>query len=272
MIYDGHVHTPFCPHGTSDSLESYAARALELGYSGLTFTEHAPLPEGFRDPVPEKDSAMSLEKLPEYIEAVQKIKLKFKNRLDIRIGLEVDYIEGFEKETASFLQKYGPLLDDSILSVHFLKVGQRFFCLDYSLAGFEALLAAMGGSVEQLYLRYFQTVKMSALAELGAYKPSRLGHITLPAKYQQVYSAPSAADPSFLELITIISKNKMAIDYNGAGVNKTYGGTPYPFNRYALEVIKMGIPLVYGSDAHQAADLGQGYEQLIDPQRLAVPF
>ncbi|HHY21833.1 MAG TPA: PHP domain-containing protein, partial [Bacilli bacterium] len=57
IFHDGHVHTPFCPHGSKDELEEYVLRAIELGLTGLTFTEHAPLPLSFEDPTPEQDSA-----------------------------------------------------------------------------------------------------------------------------------------------------------------------------------------------------------------------
>ncbi|WP_347862569.1 PHP domain-containing protein [Salimicrobium sp. PL1-032A] len=51
---DGHVHTPFCPHGSEDALKTYVEKAISLGYTSVTFTEHAPLPPGFQDPAPAK--------------------------------------------------------------------------------------------------------------------------------------------------------------------------------------------------------------------------
>ena len=44
MKRDGHIHTPFCPHGTKDSFEEYIEKALSLGFKEISFTEHAPLP------------------------------------------------------------------------------------------------------------------------------------------------------------------------------------------------------------------------------------
>ena len=58
MRRDGHIHTPYCPHGTNDTFHDYVETALGLGFEEITFTEHAPLPKGFNDPTPAKDSGM----------------------------------------------------------------------------------------------------------------------------------------------------------------------------------------------------------------------
>jgi len=43
MIADGHIHTPFCPHGTADTFEQYIEWFLEHQVDEISFTEHAPL-------------------------------------------------------------------------------------------------------------------------------------------------------------------------------------------------------------------------------------
>ena len=45
MKRDGHIHTPFCPHGTTDSFETYIEKAIANNFTEITFTEHAPLPQ-----------------------------------------------------------------------------------------------------------------------------------------------------------------------------------------------------------------------------------
>ena len=127
IIHDGHVHTPFCPHGSKDRLESYIEKAIELNIKGITFTEHAPLPLDFLDPVPEKDSAMNWENLIPYIQEIQQLKEKYKRELTILLGLEVDFIEGYEEQTRKILDEAGPYLDDAILSVQFLKHNNSYF-------------------------------------------------------------------------------------------------------------------------------------------------
>ena len=64
---DGHVHSPYCLHGSKDSFQTYIEKAIASGIEEISFTEHFPLPNGFEDPVKEKDSSMDLESLEKYI-------------------------------------------------------------------------------------------------------------------------------------------------------------------------------------------------------------
>ena len=72
---DGHIHTPFCPHGTTDPFEKYIEKAIDNNFSQITFTEHAPLPTNFVDPTPDKDSGMNPKLLTAYIEKLKQLKV-----------------------------------------------------------------------------------------------------------------------------------------------------------------------------------------------------
>ena len=39
---DGHIHTPYCPHGTDDKFEQYVEKAIKVGLDEISFTEHFP--------------------------------------------------------------------------------------------------------------------------------------------------------------------------------------------------------------------------------------
>jgi histidinol-phosphatase (PHP family) len=65
---DFHVHTNYCPHGSEDKMELYVQAAIKKGLRFLSFTEHAPLPSGFIDPAPGRDSAMQWENVPAYLQ------------------------------------------------------------------------------------------------------------------------------------------------------------------------------------------------------------
>ncbi|WP_194201623.1 histidinol-phosphatase HisJ [Metabacillus mangrovi] len=264
MKIDAHVHTPFCPHGSRDRLSRYAERGIQLGFEELTFTEHAPLPETFSDPVPNKDSALPADQVEAYIKAVQEVKKEYSGEIKINLGFEVDYIEGFEKETAAFLNQYGSIIDDSILSVHFLLAGNAFHCLDFSPEGFKNLCLA-AGSISAAHSLYYRTVGKSITADLGDFKPKRIGHITLVHKFQSLFPVPSAEkDLNDLDrLLDLVKEKGYELDYNTAGLRKEYCKTPYPYREAAELALKKKIPLVYGSDAHASADLGADYHNYV---------
>ncbi|MFD1739321.1 histidinol-phosphatase HisJ [Bacillus salitolerans] len=270
MIADGHIHTPFCPHGTKDSFEDYIERAIDLGYKEMTFTEHAPLPRGFIDPTPTKDSAMDLEDIEKYFTILSDLQKRYQKEIKINKGLEIDYIEGYEEKITDFLNTYGPFMDDSILSVHFLKKDTNYYCIDYSAESFGKMIATFE-TVDAIYQKYFHTLQMSIQADLGNYKPNRIGHITLAYKFQQKYPAHKNFEQEIRAIIKEMSIQKLQLDYNGAGVNKPHYQQPYP-PQHVMDFIKAeGIAFVYGSDAHQASDLGQGLEQLDSTVLLQSP-
>lgn len=259
---DGHVHTSYCPHGTKDSFNEYIERALTLGYTEMSFTEHAPLPKSFEDPAPTKDSAMDFRQLESYLHDLESLKMEYSGQIKINAGLEVDYIEGFEKEISDFLSNYGPYLDDSILSVHFLKKNGQYDCMDYSPEVF-AKMVTRYHSIEAIYHKYYQTVLKAVLIDLGPYKPIRMGHITLVQKFQKKFPTSKSFAPEIIELLHAIKDQQYELDYNGAGTAKPLCREPYPPNWVVDKACELEIPLIYGSDAHQIKELNQGKEQMI---------
>ncbi|MEQ2527032.1 histidinol-phosphatase HisJ [Bacillaceae bacterium CLA-AA-H227] len=263
MKKDGHIHTPFCPHGTKDAFEEYIEKAIQLGFSEISFTEHAPLPEGFVDTTPNQDSGMKLEELDTYFEQLNQLKLIYKDKIRINCGLEVDYIEGFEAQTKDFLNRYGSKLDDAVLSVHFLKHEDTYDCLDYSPNVFEQMIEKYG-SLENVYENYFRTLLKSIHADLGPFKPRRIGHMTLVRKFQKKFPMTHDFRSEILQILQAMKEGSLELDYNGAGISKPLCGETYPPKWVAKEATKLKIPLIYGSDAHQVKELEQGYTDLID--------
>lgn len=270
MKTDGHIHSPYCPHGSDDSFEQYIEAAISLGYQEISFTEHAPLPANFIDPTPDKDSGMNPDYLEPYISDLQKLKVKYKEKIKINIGLEVDYIIHYENETTKFLNKFGQFLDDSILSVHFLHHEGNYYCLDFSVEEF-ARMISIYGSVDKVYKSYYETVKQSVLSDLGPYKPKRIGHMTLITKFQKKYPCNADFSADINQILDLIHDRKMTLDYNGAGINKPFCLEPYPSEWIAKEAAKRKIPLIYGSDAHISRDLNQGYSALVPTITLSSP-
>ncbi len=265
ISYDGHIHSPFCPHGSTDKFEAYVEAAIKFGYKGMTFTEHAPLPLDFHDPVPEQDSGMKREYLPDYFHSIQQLKEKYSGVMNIKCGLEVDYIEGFEEDTKQFLDKIGPQLDDAILSVHFIKHHDEYTCIDYSTESFNELLHSFG-SIEKVHQKYYETVLKSITSNLGNYKPTRIGHITLANKFKKKFPFKGRFETDISKLLDTVKMKSYSLDYNGAGTVKPYCGEPYPPDWVIQEALNRNIPLVYGSDAHSAKGIGQGLEQMLNHQ------
>lgn len=258
MKIDGHIHTPYCPHGSSDTFEQYIQKAISENFTAISFTEHAPLPSNFVDPTPDQDSGMKREYLTPYLNELQGLKEKYKNQISIRIGLEVDYIIGYEQETKNFLNEVGPFLDDAILSVHFLQFNDTYCCIDFSDEVYLQFAQQVGG-VLPLYDLYYDTVRNSIEADLGPYKPKRIGHPTLVHKFQHAHKEQIDDATQIEAILRLMKEAGYTLDANSAGLSKPLCLEPYPPLQWIEFAKSIDVPIVFGSDAHTEKDLHQHY-------------
>jgi histidinol-phosphatase (PHP family) len=264
LKWDGHTHTEFCLHGSGEPAELMIRRAIELGFERYSLTEHPPLPDGFEDPVPDKSCGISWQALDQYLATAWELKKKYSAQIEIRVGLEVDFIPGFETETRRLLEYCGERLEDGILSVHFLPGGDRWRCVDHSAEDFEEGLLRHYGSLEAVYETYWEVVRQSVLAELGPNQPRRMGHLNLPQKFQKKFplADPFQFRPQILEVLDLMQERSLELDLDAAGLVKPDCGEVYPAGWIIAEAHKRGIPLVYGSDTHSLKGVGQRFQEV----------
>lgn len=258
IIRDGHMHSHYCPHGTKDEFYKYIDKALENGLEEITFTEHLVLPKGFIDKKIIEESAPNMEEIEKYFEEVKEVKNLYKDRIKINIGVEVDYIEGLEGKTIEILNRFGNLIEDSILSVHFLKLEDRYHCLDYSIEDFKELIELLGG-IDKVYDKYFETLLKSIKVDLGKFKPKRIGHPTLVRIFNLQYPFEYKNKKLLDEVVKEIKDRGYEIDYNTAGLRKHYCGEVYPSGHFFELVKKYKVKMVHGSDSHTASDVGRDF-------------
>ncbi len=107
-----HIHTYRCGHAGDETDEAYILKALELGAQKLTFTDHAPFPGNpFR-------SRMDYEQLDEYISTLSGLKEKYSEKIEIQIGLEIEYLPDYENYYKELSHKK---------DLQILLMGQHFF-------------------------------------------------------------------------------------------------------------------------------------------------
>ena len=255
FTHDGHVHTPFCPHGTKDPIEHYIQVGIEKGLQRMTFTEHAPFPSTFVDPVPNQDSAMALDRLPDYLDTLRQMK----DVIDLKIGLEVDLLPHLEEETIALLEPYAPLLDEVILSQHFLYVDGTYMPIDYSAETFDELVTMLG-SFENVMKAYYKSLEHGLGFPWENINVARIGHIDLPIKYQKNYDwKRSEVKEEEERLLQVIADRGFGLDFNTAGLRKPDCGEPYVAG-LSKAASELHIPFTLGSDAHLAQDVAAGFD------------
>lgn len=271
MKRDGHTHTEFCPHGNVHDTEELIQKAITLGFKEYSITEHAPIPkqvieQRVGEPLVFTTAAMAETDLSYYFKKMNSLKEKYASDIKINIGFEVDYFEDFEAWTTDFLNEYGSQMDDGILSVHFLSINNELRGIDYTYEDYREGIVKNAGSFQKAQTIYYQTLLRSLEADLGKFKPKRLGHISLCQKFEKHFTEPTnySADSqkAVTQLLTRVKQEKYALDLNASGFYKQGYQQSYPQEWITQQANNLSIPLVYGSDTHCIDDVGQGFEKV----------
>lgn len=269
MKRDGHTHTHYCLHGSGEETEEFIIQAIREGFQMYSLTEHMPLPEkflaGIRYTQEFKDSIEILGgDFDSYIRDMQKLKKKYRDKIQILIGAEVDFLSEEQEYIRMFLNEYGPYLEDSILSVHMIRGREGWRCVDYNPQDYQEGLVDYYSSYEQVHREYYRTVQEALQADLGRYKPKRIGHLTICSKFRLHFDPRGEnkhiAQDQVLDLLDYMKEHGYSLDMNVAGLFKKHCRETYVPQWVVRPALRLGIPLVYGSDAHAVKDVGRAYD------------
>jgi len=232
IYYDTHMHTPLCKHAWGEP-EEYAAQAIQAGLKGIIFTCHCPMPEGFWPSV-----RMSNDEFDTYVALVDRTANAFKDKLDVRLGLESEFYPGVEP----WIEKLHQRAD-----FHYLLGAVHWQSRDY-LAKFET------GTIEAFRKTYFN--HLAASAESGLY--DCLAHPDLVKNYHPDSWCLAIVKDSIASALDRIAKTGVAMELNTSGLNKSYSEM-----NPGLEMLKMmadrEIPIVVASDAHRPHRVGEQF-------------
>jgi histidinol-phosphatase (PHP family) len=238
MIYktDYHMHSSYSDGRSAP--EDYIAPAIAAGLSEIGFSEHLTL---FKDL---EDWNMNPVNISPYINHLEKLRSTTKD-IKVKIGLEVDYFPGKEKEIRDFLS---PLpLDHIIGSVHYL--GEK--TVDLGPEFYE------GKSIDRLFESYFDSV-IEAVAS-GLF--DIIGHCDLIRIYG--YKPSGNIEPLYRKLAKSMKANNVVFEVNTNGRNRPIADF-YPDRRFLHIFREENVPVCVNSDAHMPSRVGQYFDEAYD--------
>lgn len=253
---DGHIHSPYCPHGSNDSLEEIIEKAIDIGLEEITFTEHLHVPSYFTKKVFLDTCSPSKEVFLLYVENVKEVRKKYPE-IKINIGAEIDYVEGIEKETRRIVDEIGLCLEDGLLSVHFVKYKECYYAIDY-VDDFMKLIEKVN-DVAIIYDLYYETLYKAITSDLGKYKPKRIGHPNLVTIFQKKFPVVYTNNSLLKKIASKLKELDYEVDVNTSGLRKPYCGECYVSGMLDTYLNEYEVRRVYGSDAHQASDVGRDF-------------
>ncbi|MGL4847821.1 MAG: histidinol-phosphatase [Clostridium sp.] len=226
-----HTHTTRCLHATGSD-EEYILEAIKSGYTTLGFSDHAPYPDNrflYR---------MQFEELDEYYDSIFKLKEKYKDKIEIRIGLEIEYNSEMNFYYEELLKKF----DYLVLGQHVTPHTERFIN-NFELDNTEDYIAYALSIKEALETGYFAFLAHPDLIFLNKFSLDSNGVLA-----REIILDAAASNDTILELnANGIRKGKFTF-LDG----ERYA---YPDHRFWELASKRNIKVLISADAHDPSEL-----------------
>jgi histidinol-phosphatase (PHP family) len=237
-IYDYHMHTPLCGHAVGEPQE-YVEHAIKMGLEEMGFSDHAPFVH-MVDP----GVTMGREQLPTYYEMIEDVKNRYKDQIRIKTAIEADFIPGYETKIQEILDDYA--YDYVIGSVHFIK--------DWGFDDPSQRSQWDEQDVNQVYRDYFDLLRQSAQSKMF----DIMAHVDLPKKFGNLATKDMTSQME--HTAEVFKQSGMAAELNTSGLRKPCREM-YPSFRYMEILASFGVPLTFGSDAHEPEHVGCDFEE-----------
>ncbi len=241
---DYHTHTHLCRHAGGIPIE-YARAAAERGITEMACTDHIPFPN---DPCPA--IRMTKEDFLSYLDLVKEAQEA--GVCTVLLGVEADYQRNLAN---GYIQSILDTADFDIV------LGSLHTGPFWDLSPNDPV--ATPEFVEQMWRTYFS--RMAELAQTGLYDVC--SHFDL-VKRTGVRAPEALMREIVRPALDAVAEAGMAIEINTSG--KSHGAAECYPALYILEEMKeRGIPLTFGSDAHNPDQVGQHFEEAVALARAA---
>jgi histidinol-phosphatase (PHP family) len=242
---DYHTHHELCRHAEGKTLD-YAIAARERGVKEFAATDHCPTDVGFG-----QEHRMYLDQFSIYRRDVE-IARQDVPEVTVLFGVEADYYRGCEKFLAPFLKEQE--FDIVLGSIHFR---------DYWSDNPRKKYVTDKEDHDITWQEYFQLT--GELAETGLYDV--VTHMDLPKRFGAPADEKTIREHALPSLDKIAAAG-MAIEINTSGMTHSMR-EQYPSLHILTWAAERGIGLVFGSDAHSPARVGDGFDIALRLAKMA---
>lgn len=237
-----HTHTVYCDG--KNSAEDMILAAIKSKFQSVGISTHGPTPFV-------SDWNIQAGRVENYMEEIINLKEKYKDQIDVFLGMELDYIPGtgFDELSRSLINR----LDYYIGSVHYLGYFNNgiMWTVDYNLEELtQGINESFKGNARLAVESYYSVISEMATK----YQPPIIGHLDLFKKNNKNNVLFDENEKWYVEAVKkcleAIKNTSCSIEINTGGIARGYTKEQYP-STFILKMIKeMNIPVVINSDAH----------------------
>ena len=239
MIVDLHNHTPLCNHAEGE-INEYIEVAIKSGTKYFGFSDHAAMDF---DP----KYRMAFSDMDCYEKDVLEAKEKYKDKIEILLGYEVDYLKGHMDERV-----LNANVDYLIGSVHFIE--------GWGFDNPEFIGRYKEQDIDEIWQKYFDTIKDMAESKLF----DIVGHLDLIKVFK--YMPNGDINQIAKAALEAIKKADMVLELNVAGYRKPIGEA-YPSLSLLKQAYELGIPITFASDAHKPEQVSMFNDEVVKMAR-----
>ena len=251
MLADYHIHTPYCGHAKGTILE-YINAAVAQGLNEIGFADHL---GRYYLTAPQRrrywDWGMDERNLARYVAELLELREVFLDRIQIRIGLEADYVEGAEDILEPIVSQYP--FDFLLCSIHCIPQFGWKHLASYSKTA----------DTSMIYREYFRVARSALKSGLF----HSLAHPDFIWRYIG-WPQHDALMPfrEIEEIVRAAGEAHRAIEINANAYlwsqsNSVDGGDP--FDTLIDQCRRFQVPVSIGSDAHEPAMVGKLFPDII---------
>ena len=216
-----HTHTYRCQHATGTERE-YIEAAIDMGIKKLGFSDHIPCPykDGYVSGI-----RMRMDEAPEYVRTIRKLGEEYRDKIQIFVGFEAEYIPEFFTEQMHMFKNLG---------CDYLIMGQHFWVSENS-GPYTGSVTEDEGRIRQYVDTVIEGMKTGYFKYLA--HPDLINFQGLDSVY----------DWEMTRLCEEMKEMDIPLEINVIGIS---GGKHYPTERFWEIPGRVGNKVIIGLDAH----------------------
>lgn len=245
-----HTHTVFCDG--KNTAKEMINRAIDLGFTSLGFSFHSPMPY-------ENDYAIAANKVDEYYNEIEQLKLKYQNKIEIFNGIELDFDSINNINTDKF--------DYIIGSVHQIHENNQVYYLDYTASELHRCVdECFDKNWNKMAKHYYDLILNFATKK----QFDIVGHFDLITKFNQDFAQFDELDQEYQQIakdclnkLHLINPN-LIFEVNTGAMFRLDNTNPYPNQQLLKHINLLGFKVMINSDSHSVNSLDFAFDKAID--------
>ena len=236
-----HNHSTFSDGKCSAEENVLAAirkNMISIGFSDHSYTEFDP-----------DTFCMKKDVLPDYIAEIRRLKEKYKDRIEVYLGMDLDGFSTLEDRTP---------FDYILGCCHYVRTPGGNSSVDHDKGWqIDAVEKYFDGDYTAYSRAYYDGYVESVVRE----KPDILGHFDLTTKFSMVNEEDPLYRKYTLEALLACLEVTPVIEMNTGAITRGYRSVPYPASYLLDEIKKHGGKIVLGADSHHIDHLTSYFDE-----------